>query len=96
MELLPKPAVTEKPAEPRTHLIVLMPPAGICVECGTALRGTLDIRARPMPQFIEAKCGYLPCPNHNVTVRFPLLFVRAQIVPPEAVSEPAPKLLVPV
>lgn len=95
MELLPKPAVTEKPAEPRTHIIALMPPSMLCTECGGALGGSLDIRQRPMPQFVLGTCrSWLKCPNHGITVRVPLLFVRCQIVPPEAVNE-SPKLLMP-
>lgn len=94
LDLLPKPAVVEKPAEPRTHIVALLQPAFLCTECGGALKGTLDIRVRPMPQFVLGTCmSSTVCPNHGVTIRVPLLFVNCQIEPAAVVEYS--KLMVP-
>jgi hypothetical protein len=94
LDLLPATVVEKTPA-PRTHIRIARPPAAVCTGCGGMLKGVLDVRVRPMPEFIVGACmGYLQCPNHGIAVRVPIDYVDCELLPAAVIEGPAQKLLV--
>lgn len=93
-DLLPT-AVVEKTPTPRTHIRIARPPAAVCTGCGGMLKGVLDVRARPLPEFVVGGCvSYQQCPNYGVAIRVPIEYVDCELLPAAVIEAPAPKLLV--